>query len=51
MKKPLHFVKVMAVKGLSIKVCSPIKLHCGLKGNYHAICQYSYNIPLVSSKI
>jgi len=31
---------------LNIKVCSPLKLHNGLTGNYHAICHYSYNLPL-----
>jgi len=33
----------MAGKALNIKVCSPLKLHSGLSGNYHAICHYSYN--------
>jgi hypothetical protein len=36
----------MAVKVLNIKVCSPLKLRSGLTGNYHAICHYSYNLPL-----
>ena len=36
----------MAGKVLNIKVCSPLKLHGGLTGNYHAICHYSYNLPL-----
>jgi hypothetical protein len=36
----------MAGKVLNIKVCSPLKLHSGLTGNYHAICHYSYNLPL-----
>jgi hypothetical protein len=35
----------MAGKVLNIKVCSPLKLHSGLTGNYHAICHYSYNLP------
>ena len=30
----------------NIKVCSPFKLRSGLTGNYHAICHYSYNLPL-----
>jgi len=37
----------MAGKVLNIKVCSPLKLRSGLTGNYHAICHYSYNLPLV----
>ena len=48
----------MAGKVLDIKVCSPLnrsvaelmtegnKLHRRLKGKYHAICHYSYNLPL-----
>jgi len=36
----------MAGKVLNIKVCSPLKLHGGLTGKYHAICHYSYNFPL-----
>ncbi len=36
----------MAGKVLNIKVCSPLKLYSGLTGNYHAICHYSYNLPL-----
>jgi len=36
----------MAGKVLNIKVCSPLKLHLGLTGKYHAICHYSYNLPL-----
>lgn len=35
----------MVGKVLNIKVCSPLKLHSGLTGNYHAICHYSYNLP------
>jgi len=31
---------------LNIKVCSPLKLRSGLKGNYHVTCHYSYNLPL-----
>jgi len=31
---------------LNIKVCNPLKLYSGLTGNYHAICHYSYNLPL-----
>ncbi len=33
---------------LNFKVCSPLKLCSGLTGNYHAICNYSYNLPLVT---
>jgi hypothetical protein len=36
----------MAGKALNIKVYSPLKLHHGLTGKYHAICHYSYNLPL-----
>ena len=36
----------MAGKVLNIKVYSPLKLRSGLTGNYHAICHYSYNLPL-----
>jgi len=36
----------MAGKVLNLKVCSPLKLRSGLTGNYHAICHYSYNLPL-----
>jgi cell wall assembly regulator SMI1 len=36
----------MAGKVLNIKVCSPLKQRSGLTGNYHAICHYSYNLPL-----
>lgn len=36
----------MAGGVLKIKVCSPLKLRSGLTGNYHAICHYSYNLPL-----
>jgi len=35
----------------NIKVCSPPKLRSGLTGNYHAICHYSYNLPLPASVI
>lgn len=40
----------MAGKVFNIKVCSPLKLRSGLKGNYHAICHYSYNLPLCASR-
>ncbi|OQX80754.1 MAG: hypothetical protein B6D64_02805 [Bacteroidetes bacterium 4484_276] len=40
----------MAGKVLNIKVCSPLKLRSGLTGNYHAICHYSYNLPLPTSQ-
>ena len=36
----------MAGKVLNIKVCIPLKLPSGLTENYHAICHYSYNLPL-----
>jgi len=36
----------MAGKVFNIKACSPLKLRSGLTGNYHAICHYSYNLPL-----
>ena len=36
----------MAGEVINIKVCSPLKLRSGLTGNYHAICPYSYNLPL-----
>ena len=39
----------MAGNVVNIKVCSPLKLRSGLTGNYHAICHYSYNLPLATS--
>lgn len=36
----------MAGKVLNIKVRNPLKLRIGLTGKYHAICHYSYNLPL-----
>ncbi len=36
----------MAGKVLNIKACSPLKLRSGLTGKCHAICHYSYNLPL-----
>ncbi|WP_319231683.1 hypothetical protein [Draconibacterium orientale] len=33
----------------NIKVCSPLKLRSGLTGKKHAICHYSYNLPLYAS--
>ncbi len=36
----------MAGKVLYIKVCNSLKLRSGLTGKYHAICHYSYNLPL-----
>jgi len=36
----------MADDVVNIKVCSPLKLRSGSTGNYHAICHYSYNLPL-----
>ncbi len=38
----------MAGDVVNIKVCNPLKLRSGLTGNYHAICHYSYNLPLGS---
>ncbi len=40
----------MAGDVANIKACSPLKLRSGLTGNYHAICHYSYNLPLGTSK-
>ena len=40
----------MAGDVLNIKVCSPLKLHNGLTEKHHAICHYSYNLPLWASK-
>jgi hypothetical protein len=39
----------MAGDVVNIKVCNPLKLHSGLTVNYHAICHYSYNLPLCVS--
>ena len=36
----------MAGKVLNIRVDSPLKLRSGLTRKYHAICHYSYNLPL-----
>jgi hypothetical protein len=36
----------MAGKVLNIKVSSPLKHRSGLTGKCHAICHYSYNLPL-----
>ncbi len=36
----------MAGNVVNIRVCSPLKQRSGLTGNYHAICHYSYNLPL-----
>ena len=40
----------MAGEVLNIKAYSPLKLRSGLTGNYHAICHYSYNLPLAHIK-
>ena len=40
----------MAGKVANIKVYSPLKLYLGLTGKYHAICHYSYNLPLLQYK-
>ena len=39
----------MAGDVVNIKVCTPLNLRIGLTGNYHAICHYSYNLPLAAS--
>jgi len=31
---------------LKLKACSPLKLHCGLTGKYHAFHYCSYNFPI-----
>jgi len=41
----------MAGKVLNIKVCNPLKLRSGLTGKCHAICHYSYNLPLAFIEI
>jgi len=41
----------MAGDVVIIKVCSPLKLRSGLTGNYHAICHYSYNLPLGTNEM
>jgi hypothetical protein len=38
----------MAGKVLNFMVCSPVKLRSGLTGKCHAICHYSYNLPLAA---
>ena len=38
----------MAGKVAHIKVCPPLKLRSGLTGKHHAICHYSYNLPLTN---
>ena len=40
----------MAGKVLNIRVCIPLNLRNGLTGNDHAICHYSYNLPLAASE-
>jgi len=40
----------MAGNVLNFKVCSPLKLRSDLTGNYYAICHYSYNLPLCTSR-
>jgi hypothetical protein len=39
----------MAGDVVNNKICIPLKLCSGLTGNYHAICHYSYNLPLCVS--
>ena len=41
----------MAGEVTNIKVCSPLKQRSRLTGNYHAICHYSYNLPLGSIQV
>lgn len=36
----------MAGEMINIKVCSPLKLYDGMTRKCHAICHYSYNLPL-----
>jgi len=36
----------MAGDVVNIKLCSPLKQRSGLTGKCHAICHYSYNLPL-----
>tara|TARA_B110000977_G_C10921421_1_gene433272 strand:+ start:601 stop:747 length:147 start_codon:yes stop_codon:yes gene_type:complete len=36
---------------LNIKVCNPLKLKGDLTGKCHAICHYSYNLPLAVIEI
>lgn len=36
----------MAGNVANVKDCSPLKQRSGLTGKYHAICHYSYNLPL-----
>jgi hypothetical protein len=40
----------MAGKVLNIKAFSPLKLHLDLTGKCHAICHYSYNLPVAQNK-
>jgi len=39
----------MAGNVLNIKLSNPLKQCNGLTGDYHAICHYSYNLPLCAS--
>ena len=36
----------MAGVVVNMNFCSPLKLRSGLTGKYHAICHFSYNLPL-----
>jgi hypothetical protein len=40
----------MACDVVNIKVCNPLKQRSCLTGNCHAICHYSYNLPLSFSR-
>jgi len=39
----------MADGVVNITVCRSLKLRSGLTGKCHAICHYSYNLPLWAS--
>ena len=39
----------MAGNVVDVKVCSPLKQVSDLTRDYHAICQYSCNLPLGAS--
>lgn len=41
----------MAYKVLNINAYSPFKRRSGLTGKYHAICHYSYNLPLCTDRM
>ena len=39
----------MAGDAVNMKFCSSLKLRSGMTRNYHAICHYSYNLPLAKT--